>query len=132
MKRVATTVATIGSGLAFLAAGVRTGGDGIELARLVILGAALGAVVVTDLAEHRIPNRIMVPAAAACAGLLVAHAVRPQQLLGVLQQPRIAPERIDQAQQGAMLHALDERAPAETGVGPRGRPGRQFNRLLQG
>jgi leader peptidase (prepilin peptidase)/N-methyltransferase len=84
MKRVATTVAAIGSGLAFFAAGVRTGGDGIELARLVILGAALGAVVVTDLAEHRIPNRIMVPAAAACAGLLVAHAVRPQQLLGGL------------------------------------------------
>jgi leader peptidase (prepilin peptidase)/N-methyltransferase len=84
MRHVATTVAAIGSGLAFSAVGVRTGGDGMELARLVTLGAALGAVVVTDLTEHRIPNRIVVPAAVACAGLLAAQAVRPQQLLGGL------------------------------------------------
>jgi leader peptidase (prepilin peptidase)/N-methyltransferase len=45
---------------------------------------ALGAVVVIDLAEHRIPNRIVVPAAVACAALLAAGAARPQQLVGGL------------------------------------------------
>ena len=39
----------------------------------LILGVALGAVVATDLAEHRIPNRIVVPAAIACAALLAAR-----------------------------------------------------------
>jgi leader peptidase (prepilin peptidase)/N-methyltransferase len=83
MTRAGATGTALG-GLAFLAAGIRTGADGTELARLVILGVALGAVVATDLAEHRIPNRIVVPAAVACAGLLVVDAMRPQQLLGGL------------------------------------------------
>jgi leader peptidase (prepilin peptidase)/N-methyltransferase len=82
MRQAATTVAAIGGGLALLAAGVRTGGDGIELARVVILGAALGAVVATDISEHRIPNRIVVPAALVCTGLLAVEAVPPQRLLG--------------------------------------------------
>jgi leader peptidase (prepilin peptidase)/N-methyltransferase len=60
------------------------GADGTELARLLILGVALGAVVAFDLGEHRIPNRIVVPAAIACAGLLTAQAVPPQSLLGGL------------------------------------------------
>jgi leader peptidase (prepilin peptidase)/N-methyltransferase len=50
--------------------------------RLVILGVALGAVAATDLTEHRIPNRIVAPAAITSAVLLVAQAVPPQQLLG--------------------------------------------------
>lgn len=76
--------AAIGGGVALLAAGVRTGADVIELARLLILGVALGAVVVIDLAEHRIPNRIVVPAAVACGVLLAVGAARPQQLVGGL------------------------------------------------
>jgi leader peptidase (prepilin peptidase)/N-methyltransferase len=84
MIRGAATAGAIAGGLAFLAAGVRTGADGIGLARLLILGVALGAVVTTDLSEHRIPNRIVVPAAIACAGLLAAQAVPPQNLLGGL------------------------------------------------
>jgi len=84
MRRACTLGATVGGGLAFLAAGLRVDADGPELARLVILGAALGAVVATDLAEHRVPNRIVLPAALACALLLVAEAARPQQLLGGL------------------------------------------------
>jgi leader peptidase (prepilin peptidase)/N-methyltransferase len=76
--------AAIGGGLALLAAGVRTGADVIGLARLLVLGVALGAVVVIDLAEHRIPNRIVVPAAIACGVLLGAGAARPQQLVGGL------------------------------------------------
>lgn len=82
MRPARTFGAAVGGGLAFLAAGLRVEADGTELARLVILGAALGAVVASDLAEHRIPNRIVIPAAAACAGLLAAEAVPPQQLLG--------------------------------------------------
>ena len=82
MTRTAVTAAATGGGLAFVAAGIRTGVDGTELARLVILGVALGAVVATDLAEHRIPNQIVVPAAAASAVLLAAEGARPQQLVG--------------------------------------------------
>jgi leader peptidase (prepilin peptidase)/N-methyltransferase len=84
MRRAAATAAAIGGGLAFLAAGIRTGADGSELARLSILGIALGAVVAVDLVEHRIPNRIVVPAAAACTGVLAVEAVSPQRLLGGL------------------------------------------------
>jgi leader peptidase (prepilin peptidase)/N-methyltransferase len=82
MRQAVATGAAIGGGLAFLVAGIRTGADGTELMRLVILGVALGAVAATDLAERRIPNRIVAPAAIACAVLLVAQAVPPQQLLG--------------------------------------------------
>lgn len=82
MRRAEATGAAIGGGLALLGAGIRMGADGAELARLLILGLALGAVVATDVAKHRIPNRIVVPAAIACAGLLAVQAVRPQQLLG--------------------------------------------------
>jgi leader peptidase (prepilin peptidase)/N-methyltransferase len=82
MRQAVATGAAIGGGLAFLVAGIRAGADGTELMRLVILGVALGAVAATDLAERRIPNRIVAPAAIACAALLVAQAVPPQQLLG--------------------------------------------------
>jgi leader peptidase (prepilin peptidase)/N-methyltransferase len=84
MRRACTLGAAFGGGLVFLAAGVRVDADGAELTRLVILGAALGAVVATDLDEHRVPNRIVIPAALACASLLAAEAARPQQLLGGL------------------------------------------------
>jgi leader peptidase (prepilin peptidase)/N-methyltransferase len=84
MRHAAATGAAIGGCAAFLAAGMRTGADGTELARLVILGVALGAIVATDLGEHRVPNLVVVPAAIACAGLLAAQAVRPLQLLGGL------------------------------------------------
>jgi leader peptidase (prepilin peptidase)/N-methyltransferase len=81
MRRAVAIGAAIGGGLAFLAAAFRLDADGTELARLLILGVALGAVVAFDLGEHRIPNRIVIPAAVACAGLLAAQAVRPQQLV---------------------------------------------------
>jgi leader peptidase (prepilin peptidase)/N-methyltransferase len=84
MTPAAATAAAIGGGLVFVAAGIRTGAGGTELARLAILGVALGAVAATDLAEHRIPNRIVVLAAVACAGILAVEGVRPQDLLGGL------------------------------------------------
>ncbi len=76
--------AAIGGAVAFLAAGVRLNADSAELARLVILGPALGAVVATDLAERRIPNRVVVPAAIACAWLLAVEGVPTEKLLGGL------------------------------------------------
>jgi leader peptidase (prepilin peptidase)/N-methyltransferase len=39
----------------------------LTLGRLALLGGALGAVLESDLAERRIPNRIVMPAAVACA-----------------------------------------------------------------
>jgi leader peptidase (prepilin peptidase)/N-methyltransferase len=84
MRRAEATGAAIGGGLVFLAAGIRAGADGTEVARLVVLGVALGAVVATDLAEHRIPNRIVVPATIACAALLAVEAASPLRLLGGL------------------------------------------------
>jgi leader peptidase (prepilin peptidase) / N-methyltransferase len=47
----------------------------LALVRLVILGAALGAVVETDLVARRIPNRIVIPVAIACGATLVARGV---------------------------------------------------------
>jgi leader peptidase (prepilin peptidase)/N-methyltransferase len=72
--------ATVGA-LVFLAAALRLDADAAELARLVILGSALGAVAAIDLAQHRVPNRIVIPASLACAGLLAAEGVHPERLL---------------------------------------------------
>jgi leader peptidase (prepilin peptidase)/N-methyltransferase len=47
----------------------------LTLVRLTLLGAALGAVVESDLGERRIPNRIVVPAAAACAAAWAASGI---------------------------------------------------------
>ncbi len=59
----------------------------LALVRLTLLGAALGAVVESDLFERRIPNRIVVPAAFACAAawaasvaLLALSLFRPEAL----------------------------------------------------
>lgn len=49
----------------------------LALVRLALLGAALGAVVESDLFERRIPNRIVVPAAASCAAAWAASGIAP-------------------------------------------------------
>lgn len=56
--------------LAFLLAD--GGDDPLGLVRLGICGAALAAAAATDLAEHRIPNRLVLPAAAICAALSIS------------------------------------------------------------
>jgi leader peptidase (prepilin peptidase)/N-methyltransferase len=56
----------------------------LELARVSILGATLSVLAYSDVTEHRIPNRIVVPASAGCAALLFAEGVRTQHLLGGL------------------------------------------------
>jgi leader peptidase (prepilin peptidase) / N-methyltransferase len=49
--------------------------DRFAVARLALLGATLGALVESDLTQRRIPNRIVVPAAAACAALSAAAGI---------------------------------------------------------
>ena len=49
----------------------------LALLRLALLGAALGAVVESDLAERQIPNRIVVPATFVCAAAWGASDIAP-------------------------------------------------------
>lgn len=49
-----------------------TSGSALAIARLAIVGVTLGAASAIDVAEHRIPNRLVYPAAGACAGLTIA------------------------------------------------------------
>jgi leader peptidase (prepilin peptidase) / N-methyltransferase len=84
MRPSAAIGAAIGGGVLFGAAGIHLEAAGTELGRVSILGATLGALAYSDVTEHRIPNRIVVPASAACAALLVAEGVRLQHLLGSL------------------------------------------------
>lgn len=64
--------ATVGAA-AFAAAGLAGGAGALVLARLALLGGALAATAIFDLAQRRIPNRIVLPASAACGALTLAH-----------------------------------------------------------
>jgi leader peptidase (prepilin peptidase) / N-methyltransferase len=55
--------------------------DAFAVMRLGLLGAALGALVESDLTQWRIPNQIVAPAAAACAALTVAAGTAPSALV---------------------------------------------------
>jgi leader peptidase (prepilin peptidase)/N-methyltransferase len=72
MRRRPVIFASAGA-IAFLLAG---GGDNpLVLAHLGVCGAALAAAAATDLTEHRIPNRLVLPAAFLCAALSIAAGV---------------------------------------------------------
>ena len=71
-RRIAAAIAGI---TVFALAAVLLRQPPLAVVRLVILGAALGAVVETDLVTRRIPNRIVMPVAVACAAILVASDV---------------------------------------------------------
>lgn len=73
MTRPRTAAAAGGAAIAFAAASVVRGDPAAVAARLVALGAALGAIAPYDINHHRIPNRIVLPACLACAALLAAH-----------------------------------------------------------
>jgi leader peptidase (prepilin peptidase)/N-methyltransferase len=68
--------------LALLLVGIGLGVELIALARLTVLGAALGQLVHCDVRERRIPNRIVLPAAGACATLSLLEGVRLNSLIG--------------------------------------------------
>lgn len=71
MTRRALLLSCAGA-VAFPLAGAGT--DPIGLARLSLCGAAL-AIAAIDLTEHRVPNRLVLPVAAACAALSVIGGV---------------------------------------------------------
>jgi leader peptidase (prepilin peptidase) / N-methyltransferase len=75
MKPNAAIGAAIGGAVLFGTAGIHLDAGHAALARISMLGAALGALAYIDVAEHRIPNRIVIPASAACAVLLAAQQV---------------------------------------------------------
>jgi leader peptidase (prepilin peptidase) / N-methyltransferase len=66
MTKPTVLLGFIGAAL-FTSIGVVHGVADLGLVRLALVGAALGAVSVIDLREHRIPNRIVLPAAVVCA-----------------------------------------------------------------
>jgi leader peptidase (prepilin peptidase) / N-methyltransferase len=84
MRRTAVICASVGA-VILLAASFRFTLAPLMVARLLILGAALGALVLYDIREHRIPNRIVLPAACVCAALSLAEGVHanPQLFTGM-------------------------------------------------
>lgn len=71
-------VISAAAGLAVFAAVAALAGAGmLTLVRLAVLGAAVGAVVESDLVERRIPNRIVVPAALVCGAATAASETAP-------------------------------------------------------
>ena len=56
----------------FVSAGLIANAGALLLTRLAIVGGALAACALYDVVERRIPNRIVVPAAVACAALTLA------------------------------------------------------------
>jgi leader peptidase (prepilin peptidase) / N-methyltransferase len=69
-KPVVSIAVAGGVGFAIAAAGATT--DLVALTRLAVCGAALAAAAAVDVAEHRVPNRVVVPAATICAALTLA------------------------------------------------------------
>jgi leader peptidase (prepilin peptidase) / N-methyltransferase len=68
MTRRTLIAATAGSAT-FASAGLLASTGPLTLARLAVLGGALAAASFYDVTQRRIPNRIVLPAAAACAAL---------------------------------------------------------------
>lgn len=76
MRRTTVICATAGA-VILLAASFRFRHDVLAAARVLILGGALGVLVFYDVREHRIPNRVVLPAAALCAALSFAEGRSP-------------------------------------------------------
>jgi leader peptidase (prepilin peptidase)/N-methyltransferase len=64
-----------GGAVALPFAGAALDTSPLVLVRLVVLGAALGLLTVCDSRERRVPNRIVLPAAALCAVLSLASGI---------------------------------------------------------
>jgi leader peptidase (prepilin peptidase)/N-methyltransferase len=69
---------------AFTLAAVESNADALTVARLAVSGAALGIAAAVDLAEHRVPNRVVLPAAAVCIALSLAAGTSLRELAGGL------------------------------------------------
>jgi leader peptidase (prepilin peptidase)/N-methyltransferase len=71
MTTRALIFATAG-GATLASAGLLASTNPLTLARLAVLGGALAAASLYDLTQRRIPNRIVLPGAAACSALTLA------------------------------------------------------------
>ena len=63
--------AAVGTAI-FMSAGLAVSTSPLALIRLAIVGSALATCALFDLVQRRIPNRIVLPAATACAALTLA------------------------------------------------------------
>jgi leader peptidase (prepilin peptidase) / N-methyltransferase len=70
------TLTALAGGALFAGIAIAEGSSDLELVRLAVFGAAVSAVAFVDMREHRIPNRIVLPAAAVCALLAGPAALR--------------------------------------------------------
>ena len=95
MSRHIVLLAVVG-GVLFALLGLVHGADPIGLVRLAFAGGALAAAAAIDLREHRVPNRVVLPAVVVCAALagptvlragLLAFALVGVLLLVALVQP---------------------------------------------
>jgi leader peptidase (prepilin peptidase) / N-methyltransferase len=71
MNRRALIACAVGTAT-FASAGIVASAGVLVLARLAIVGGALAACASYDLVQRRIPNRIVIPATAACTALTLA------------------------------------------------------------
>jgi leader peptidase (prepilin peptidase) / N-methyltransferase len=76
-------IAATAGGVTFASVGVLAHAGPLALARLGVLGAALVSAALFDLTQRRIPNRIVLPAAAICAALTLAAGAPLSLLAGV-------------------------------------------------
>jgi leader peptidase (prepilin peptidase)/N-methyltransferase len=70
-----TLIAATAGSATFASAGLLATTSALTLARLAVLGGGLAAASFYDLTQRRIPNRIVLPAAAACAALTLTAGV---------------------------------------------------------
>ena len=80
-------LSAIAGAAAFTLLGLERGATDFTLARLAVAGGALAAAAVIDLREHRVPNRIVLPAAAVAAVLAgpgIRHSLPALGLVAVL------------------------------------------------
>jgi leader peptidase (prepilin peptidase)/N-methyltransferase len=83
MTKPTLIAATVGSAT-FASAGLLASTSPLTLARLALLGGALAAASFYDFTRRRIPNRIVLPAAAACAALTLAASAPLSLLAGLV------------------------------------------------
>lgn len=65
-------IIALAGGTTFATAGLVANTNALTLTRLTLVGAALAAAAFYDLTQRRIPNRIVLPAAAGCGALTLA------------------------------------------------------------
>ena len=81
---VRALIAAIVGGATFASAGILAHAGPLTLARHAVLGAALASAAFFDFAQRRIPNRIVLPAAATCASLTLAAGAPLSLLTGLV------------------------------------------------